>query len=327
MYGLKRPQLLCVALVLSIGASACRRPAPTDAKQDAHAAATAAKTRAAQAWGRFSDAWITTIVKSKLVGDREIRARDVDVSTRDGVVTLKGHVLNEPLRQLAVVLAKDTNGVKGVDDQLDVQVAPPVARRTPPPASAATGAVGTTGSASGPVVSPESDDARITSAIQSKYFLDDRIKQRHVDVSSSGGVVTLTGEVADDSERAQALLLARTTNGVTRVEDHLTIAAPAAEGAAGSSSAGSAPAVAAAPPVAVPPANADDALATRVKSQLSTDASANGGAVEVTAKNGVVLLQGTVPTPAVKQRMLTAARAVEGVTQVVDRIRVGTAKR
>jgi osmotically-inducible protein OsmY len=72
---------------------------------------------------------------------------------------------------------------------------------------------------------------------------------------------------------------------------------------------------------------ADDMLVARVQSQLSTDATANGGAIEVTAKNGVVLLQGTVPTSAVKQRALMAARGVEGVTQVVDRIRVGAAKR
>lgn len=319
---MKGPQLLCVVLAFALGASACHRPEPADVKQNANAAAGEAKTRAAQAWDRFADAWITTIIESKLVGDREIRARDIDVSTRDGVVTLKGRVLNDPLRELAVVLAKNTNGVKDVNNQLDVQVAPPVARRTPPAASATPGAVATTGSTSEPVVAPAPDDARVTAAIQSKYFLDDRIKQRRVGVSTSGGVVTLSGEVGDDSERAQALLLARTTSGVTRVEDHLTVApaTPAAEGVAPAPSPS-----ASAPPVAVP--TADEALVARVQSQLSTDATGKGGAVEVTAKNGVVLLQGTVPTPAVKQRVLTAARGVEGVTQVVDRIRVGAAKR
>jgi osmotically-inducible protein OsmY len=43
----------------------------------------------------------------------------------------------------------------------------------------------------------------------------------------------------------------------------------------------------------------------------------------VTAKNGVILLEGTVPTRAAKQRALTLAGEAEGVTQVVDRIRVG----
>jgi hyperosmotically inducible periplasmic protein len=301
--------LVCGALALAIVGSGCHRPASKeDLKQGASASAAELKTQSAEARDRFADAWITTKIQSKLVGDRDIHARDIDVSTHDGVVTLKGHVLNEPLRQLAVTLAKNTDGVKQVVNQLDVQIAPPVPNRaqngiTP-------GAVATTGTAAATApVTAESADARVATSIQSKYFLDDRIKGRHINVTSSGGVVTLNGEVADETERAQALLLARTTDGVTRVEDDLTIAAAAA------------PATAAAAP------SGDETLSARVKSQLSSDARINGAPIEVTAKNGVVLLQGTVPSAAAKQRALALARGADGVTQVVDRIRVGKAKR
>jgi hyperosmotically inducible protein len=165
------------------------------------------------------------------------------------------------------------------------------------------------------------DDARITSSIQSKYYLDDRIKARKINVTSSGGVVTLSGDVADESERAEALLLARTTEGVTRVEDSLTIAAvPAATPAAPAPTA-AAPA-AAAPVVAAPP-DTDAMLADRVKSELSSDTRMKGAPIEVTAKNGVVLLQGTVATAAAKERALTLARGTDGVSQVVDRLRIG----
>jgi osmotically-inducible protein OsmY len=47
---------------------------------------------------------------------------------------------------------------------------------------------------------------------------------------------------------------------------------------------------------------------------------------EVTAKSGVVVLQGTAPTKAAKERALTLAGGSEGVTQVVDRIQVSTTK-
>ena len=58
--------------------------------------------------------------------------------------------------------------------------------------------------------------------------MDDRIKGRRINVTTNSGVVTLNGEIADDTERAEALLLARTTEGVKRVEDNLTISpAPA----------------------------------------------------------------------------------------------------
>ncbi len=296
------PQLFYAALVVAMVGSGCHKPAEqADAKENARAAAAEIKTKSADARDRFADAWITTKIQSKLVGDREIRARDIDVSTHDGVVTLKGHVLNEPLRQLAVVLAENTDGVQQVIDQLDVQVAPPIANRARNASTPGAAATSGTAVATAPVTN-EPRDARITSAIQSKYFLDDRIKGRHIDVASNGGVVTLNGEVGDETERAQALLLARTTDGVTRVEDHLTVAAAAAP-------------------------SGDDALSARVQSQLSLDAQLEAAAIEVTAKNGVVLLQGSVTSPAARQRALTLARGTDGVTQVVDRIRVGKAKK
>jgi osmotically-inducible protein OsmY len=52
-----------------------------------------------------------------------------------------------------------------------------------------------------------------------------------------------------------------------------------------------------------------------------------GAPIEVTAKNGVVLLQGTVRSAAAKQRALALARGTDGVSQVVDRISVGKAKK
>jgi len=175
------------------------------------------------------------------------------------------------------------------------------------------GAVATTGTASSTTAAP--DDARVTSSIQSKYFLSERLKGRHVNVSSNGGIVTLNGDVGDENERAEALLLARTTDGVARVEDSLTVTAPKAEAAPAAS------------PATAPTADTDDAVSARVKSQLSSDAQVKGAAIDVTAKNGVVLLQGTVPSRTSRQRALTVTRGIDGVTQVVDRLKVGKASK
>jgi len=299
--------LLCSALVLGSG---CHRPASTEqVKQSASNAAAEIKTQSAEARDKLSDAWITTKIQSKLVGDRDIKARNIDVSTHDGVVTLTGQVLNEPLRQLAETLAKNTDGVTQVVNQLQTQIAPPVPIRAQN--SGTPGAVATTGTAEAPIATAP-DDSRITNAIQSKYFVDDRLKARHINVSSSAGVVTLSGEVNDDTERAQALLLARTTDGVARVEDTLTVTTGQ-------------PAGYAQPTVAAP--SGDEALSTKVQSQLSSDTQVKGAAIEVTVKNGVVLLQGMAPSAAAKQRALTLARGTDGVSQVVDRISVGKAKK
>jgi osmotically-inducible protein OsmY len=317
-----RVLLVCSALALAVAGSACHRPASKEeVKQTASRAAAEIKTQSAEARDRFNDAWITTKIKSKLVGDSDIKARDIDVATADGVVTLKGHVLNEPLRRLAETLAKNTDGVTQVVNQLQTQIVAPVPARAQ---NAGTpGAVATSGTAdaSAPIVT-ESNDARVTSAVQSKFFTDDRIKVRHINVASSNGVVTLSGEVADDTERAQALLLARTTDGVTRVEDSLTVTTN--QPAAYTQPTAAAPGGAAS---AVTSPKGDDALSAKVQSQLSADSRVKGAAIEVSAKNGVVLLQGSVASAAAKQRALTLARGTDGVSQVVDRIAVGKAKK
>jgi hyperosmotically inducible protein len=66
------------------------------------------------------DAWITTKVKSKLAADPQVSATNVSVSTSEGEVTLIGRVKTETARHEAVKLARDTEGVKGVRDLIEV---------------------------------------------------------------------------------------------------------------------------------------------------------------------------------------------------------------
>jgi osmotically-inducible protein OsmY len=66
-------------------------------------------------------------------------------------------------------------------------------------------------------------DAAITSAVKTKLLADARVSGLKIDVDTSKGVVTLTGNVANQTEKAAALDLAKSTKGVTRVVDKLTI--------------------------------------------------------------------------------------------------------
>ena len=63
----------------------------------------------------------------------------------------------------------------------------------------------------------------ITAKIKSKMVLDDLVKARNIDVDTNGAVVTLTGVVGSEDERQRALQLAKQTEGVTSVIDHLRI--------------------------------------------------------------------------------------------------------
>ena len=60
-----------------------------------------------------------------------------------------------------------------------------------------------------------------TAKIKSKMVLDDLVKARNIGVDTNGSVVTLTGVVGSEAERQRALQLAKQTEGVTSVIDHL----------------------------------------------------------------------------------------------------------
>jgi osmotically-inducible protein OsmY len=67
-------------------------------------------------------------------------------------------------------------------------------------------------------------EGALTAKIKSKMALDDLVRARSIDVSTSGHVVTLTGSVRSAAERDRAIQLARETTGVTQVVDRLTVA-------------------------------------------------------------------------------------------------------
>ena len=73
--------------------------------------------------GKAEDAKITTKVKAKLTKERAKNLVSVNVDTKDGVVHLKGTVPNEQAKTEAEQLAKDTDGVVSVTN--DLKVSPP----------------------------------------------------------------------------------------------------------------------------------------------------------------------------------------------------------
>jgi hyperosmotically inducible protein len=303
---------LCGAILLVATTAACNR---SESEVNARRATDKVGVVAARAGDRLADSWLTTKIQAQYFADDDIKARHINVSTRDAVVTLTGYVDGQPQRELAVQIAKMTDGVRQVNDQLAIAGAPrePAAVATtgdtPPPSSPEAPNAANEPSPSAPGASPPSiDDAQVTARVQSKFFIDERIKGTRIDVETRSGVVTLSGDVADDDERAQALLLARTTEGVQRVEDHLTIT----------------PYVPPDEKAAPPPARMDDAmLTTTIQAKYFVDTTVKGSAVNVSVKDGVVLLEGTVPSAAARKQALAIAQNTEGVVQVVDRLQVG----
>lgn len=70
---------------------------------------------------------------------------------------------------------------------------------------------------------PARSDAQIASDVQSKFYGDPMIESRGIQVQAAGGVVTLSGEVASDSERAAAAGDAGSVDGVRTVVNNLQV--------------------------------------------------------------------------------------------------------
>jgi hyperosmotically inducible protein len=68
----------------------------------------------------ITDGWITTRVHSKFVGEDLLKNSDINVDTKDHVVTLKGTVMSAAGRARAVEQAKEVEGVHRVIDQLTI---------------------------------------------------------------------------------------------------------------------------------------------------------------------------------------------------------------
>ncbi|PZP35795.1 MAG: hypothetical protein DI603_03250 [Roseateles depolymerans] len=101
------------------------RQTGVQAKADAEAAASEVGARlqaGARAGERaLSDAAITARINAALAVDDQLKARKIDVDTREGSVVLMGSAPSEQARDRATVLARAVEGVRAVENRLVLQ--------------------------------------------------------------------------------------------------------------------------------------------------------------------------------------------------------------
>jgi len=68
----------------------------------------------------ITDSWIVSRVHSKFVGEDLLKHSDINVDTKDHVVTLRGTVMSAAGRARAIEQAKEVEGVHKVVDQLTI---------------------------------------------------------------------------------------------------------------------------------------------------------------------------------------------------------------
>lgn len=196
-------------------------------------------------------------------------------------------------------------------------------------------------------------DVGITTNIKAKFAADDIVNAYQVDVTTSDGVVTLSGDVETSVARDQAIQIARETEGVRNVVDRLRVSQAAATtgflgreidelqaqaergGAAARDAAKDAAAQAreAGRDAAERTGDAakrageavtDAAITSAVKTKFLADTAVKGLKIDVDTNNGIVTLTGNVSSRAEANRAVMLARNTEGVKSVVNNLRIGS---
>jgi len=154
-----------------------------------------------------SDAWITAKVKTTLLFHRNVSATGTTVYTLDGVVTLQGEASSMAQKELTTEYAKDVDNVKSVKNEMTIATTPAAPDAT---------------------MGDKIDDASITAEVKSSLLSHHSTSALHTGVTTTDGVVTLSGIAQNDAEKSLVTKLATDINGVTSVINNMIIAAPVA---------------------------------------------------------------------------------------------------
>lgn len=152
---------------------------------------------------QVDDATLTAMVKSKLLWNSNTEGLDIDVESREGVVTLRGHARSAEAKELAGRLTENTEGVRGVNNHLSVSESDSSAARVQQAADDTGQAI---------------SDAWITSKVKSSYLYDRQLDGLEITVKTEDGVVHLSGTVLSSAEKELAIETARNIRGVRGVE-------------------------------------------------------------------------------------------------------------
>ena len=179
-------------------------------------------------------------------------------------------------------------------------------------------------------------DSWITLKVHSQFVPEDALKDSDIDVDTSKGVVMLNGTVASEAGRARAIAIAKATDGVKSVMDHLRIAAPADTTAAAReaghdaadktkdaarTTADKTRDVAGTSGKAI----TDGWIKSKIAAQYVTEESLDKSDIDVDVTKGAVALKGAVRTAAAKDRATAIAKGTDGVKSVKNDLKIDPA--
>lgn len=144
----------------------------------------------------LDDSVLSTTVKSKMIADEFVKARNIDVDVLNSVVFLIGVVESTSQKRMAADIVRGVEGVKRVENQL---------------------IVGKTTTAQ------VLNDTFLTSKIKTELLKAPDIRSSNIDVDTHNNVVTLTGILKTRQEKNEALYIVKTVVGNREIVDNLSV--------------------------------------------------------------------------------------------------------
>lgn len=141
-------------------------------------------------------------------------------------------------------------------------------------------------------------DTAITAKIKTQLLGEESLKDTTIHVTTTNGVVTLEGAVANANDKALAATITKSVKGVKTVDNNLRT--PGTTEAS----------------MKTKEASSDTWITTKVKSQLLADSVSKGTEIKVETTKGVVSLTGILPTKDAVKHAKDIAAKVEGVKSV-----------
>ncbi len=160
-----------------------------------------------------------------------------------------------------------------------------------------------------PVIGESLGDVKISTSVKAALALHQDLSGRPVSVRTHDAVVTLSGRVGSDEEKAAAEEVAESVEGVRRVDNLIAVTPELGSQQTRSDR-------------SLGQKLDDTALAAKVKGAFALHRDLRHLDIRVEAREGKVFLEGRVDTPAQAETARTRALTVEGVQDVENRLAV-----
>ncbi len=158
------------------------------------------------ALAEHSDGWIAIKLRTQLLVRANVSAANTTVRVKDGVVTLTGTADNLAQKELTGEYAKDIDWVKSVKNDIVVNASPSTAQ----------------------TVGETIDDTSITTQVKYALFSHRSTSALKTNVTTTDGVVVVSGVAGSDAEKSLVTKLAESIRGVKSVTNDMTVKAPVA---------------------------------------------------------------------------------------------------